>query len=228
MLPLKIIILLACGPIAYLLSQAFLPRFFASLTQSAAPDPVSTQSVSVIIGIVAFIGVAAELKPGRRSTKAFRTGAEGEVLVGRILDRLSRHDYVTIHDIPFGRGNIDHVTIGPGGIFTVETKNTAGPVRIRGRRVSQQGRNREEHVAQAYRQACHIRARLSGNPQIADLPVYPLLVYPRAEIQRGFLSSNVVEGVRIVGRHGLRRTLKSARRRLNSGQIAEASRHLSE
>src|SRR4029077_1101345 len=28
-----------------------------------------------------------------------------------------------IHDVSFGRGNIDHVIVGPGGIYTVETKS---------------------------------------------------------------------------------------------------------
>ncbi len=35
-----------------------------------------------------------------------------------------------IHDASLGRGNIDHILIGPAGVFTVETKSHPGPVRV--------------------------------------------------------------------------------------------------
>jgi hypothetical protein len=38
-----------------------------------------------------------------------------------------------LHDclIPGSRANIDHIAVGPTGIFTIETKNYAGTVRVR-------------------------------------------------------------------------------------------------
>ena len=35
-----------------------------------------------------------------------------------------------IHDASLGRGNVDHILIGPPGVFTIETKSHPGPVRV--------------------------------------------------------------------------------------------------
>lgn len=51
-------------------------------------------------------------------------GASAEERVGEILDGVP--GWHVIHDVDTGRGNIDHVVIGPGGIFTVETKAWRG------------------------------------------------------------------------------------------------------
>ena len=57
-------------------------------------------------------------------------GAEGEKLVGEILDGLAPEGWHVTHDVSFGRGNIDHILVGPGGIFTVETKANRGRIPI--------------------------------------------------------------------------------------------------
>lgn len=58
--------------------------------------------------------------------RAWRVGAEGEEAVGRVLDRLD--GWHVLHSVPVGnRGSdIDHVVIGPGGVFTVNTKTHPG------------------------------------------------------------------------------------------------------
>jgi hypothetical protein len=55
-------------------------------------------------------------------------GAAGERKVGAILDGLGP-DWHVLHDVSLGRGNIDHVLVGPGGAFTVETKANRGQIR---------------------------------------------------------------------------------------------------
>jgi hypothetical protein len=64
--------------------------------------------------------------PFKREYEAWAQGAEGEEVVGKILEELAEDGWHVIHDVSFGRGNIDHVVVGPGGIFTVETKSRAG------------------------------------------------------------------------------------------------------
>jgi len=51
-------------------------------------------------------------------------GAEGEKLVAKKLNQLPE-DYYVFNDvtIPTLKGNIDHVVVGPSGIFALETKN---------------------------------------------------------------------------------------------------------
>ena len=56
-------------------------------------------------------------------------GISGEVKVGAILDGLSADGWLTVHDAWTGRGNIDHIAIGPGGIVTIETKSQRGQIR---------------------------------------------------------------------------------------------------
>src|SRR5258708_7840040 len=48
-------------------------------------------------------------------------GAGGEEHVGGVLASLGE-DWSVIHDASVGPGNIDHIAIGPGGVFAVETK----------------------------------------------------------------------------------------------------------
>jgi hypothetical protein len=57
-------------------------------------------------------------------------GASGEEHVGWLLDEMAESGWEVIHDASLGRGNVDHILIGPGGVFTVETKSTPGPVRV--------------------------------------------------------------------------------------------------
>ena len=92
-------------------------------------------------------------------------GAVGEEHVGKIIDGLREQGWLAIHDAPTGRGNIDHILVGPAGLFTVETKSHAG--RIDPNRVD------EGMLKQAYAEGKTIE-RLTG------LAVEPLLVFSRA------------------------------------------------
>ena len=57
-------------------------------------------------------------------------GALAEEHVGGLLDQLPRDRWRVIHDATLGRGNVDHIVIGPPGVFTIETKSHPGPVRV--------------------------------------------------------------------------------------------------
>ncbi|MFD8445219.1 nuclease-related domain-containing protein [Streptomyces globisporus] len=62
----------------------------------------------------------------RRRTPAYswNAGIVGERTVGRELERLSRHGWRALHSIPLSpKNDIDHLLIGPGGVFTINTKN---------------------------------------------------------------------------------------------------------
>lgn len=56
--------------------------------------------------------------------RAWRLGDNGEVAVAKELRRLGP-DWRVLHSVPVGSGDsdIDHVVIGPGGVFTVNAKN---------------------------------------------------------------------------------------------------------
>jgi Nuclease-related domain len=65
---------------------------------------------------------------------AWRRGAAGERRTARLLDPLERHGWAILHDlaIPGSRANIDHLVIGPGGVFVIDSKHYRGRLRLDG------------------------------------------------------------------------------------------------
>lgn len=59
-------------------------------------------------------------------------GLDAELAVGQELNHLMLHGCRVYHDFPAENFNIDHVVIGPGGIYAVETKGRAKPDKGRG------------------------------------------------------------------------------------------------
>jgi hypothetical protein len=57
-------------------------------------------------------------------------GAVGEEKVGAILEGLAPDGWLAIHDVSLGRGNVDHVVVGPGGVFAIETKSHRGRISV--------------------------------------------------------------------------------------------------
>jgi hypothetical protein len=59
--------------------------------------------------------------------RAWRVGADGEEEVGRRLAKLGR-EWRILHAIPVGDkgSDIDHLVIGPPGVFSLNTKNHTG------------------------------------------------------------------------------------------------------
>ncbi|MER5801670.1 nuclease-related domain-containing protein [Streptomyces mirabilis] len=62
----------------------------------------------------------------RRPTEwdSWRKGLAGERRVGAELNRLSRHGWRVLHSIPLAdKVDVDHLLIGPGGVFSINTKH---------------------------------------------------------------------------------------------------------
>jgi hypothetical protein len=57
---------------------------------------------------------------GQRRRK--RIGLAGEMATGEELNRLMLDGFHVYHDFPADRFNIDHIVVGPSGVFAVETK----------------------------------------------------------------------------------------------------------
>ena len=57
----------------------------------------------------------------------FRKGAVGEELVGGALERFPE-EFRVINDLTTPYGNVDHVVVGPTGVFLLDTKNWRGVV----------------------------------------------------------------------------------------------------
>jgi hypothetical protein len=59
---------------------------------------------------------------------AWRRGAVGERRTARLLGPLERHGWAVLHDlaVPRSRANLDHLAIGPGGVFVIDSKQYRG------------------------------------------------------------------------------------------------------
>lgn len=60
--------------------------------------------------------------------RAWRKGAEGEEYVGDKLNKLRARGWHVLHSVPVGKGDsdIDHIVIGPGGVYTINSKKHDG------------------------------------------------------------------------------------------------------
>jgi hypothetical protein len=63
---------------------------------------------------------------------AWRRGAAGERRTARLLGPLERHGWAILHDlaVPGSGANIDHLVIGPGGVFMIDSKQYRGRLQL--------------------------------------------------------------------------------------------------
>lgn len=75
-----------------------------------------------------FLAYAGRMLNVHTDERAWRVGADGEEAIGARLNKLRDQGWRVLHSIPVGdRGSdIDHVLIGPGGVFTLNSKNHPG------------------------------------------------------------------------------------------------------
>jgi hypothetical protein len=76
-------------------------------------------------------GVVLALTDEPQTTRAWERGAAGERKLGDALAGIAGAR--TLHDrrVPGTRGNIDHILIGPAGVFVVDAKRYAGLIEVR-------------------------------------------------------------------------------------------------
>jgi len=75
-----------------------------------------------------FGNLAVALTPEKQSTRSWSTGAGGEELVGKRLDRLASDAVRVLHDrrIPGSRANIDHIVVTAEAVWVIDTKRYKG------------------------------------------------------------------------------------------------------
>jgi len=85
--------------------------------------------LSLVLGALVAMasGWGLRFRPGPDAV-AWRRGAVGERRTARVLAGLERHGWSVLHDlaVPGSRANIDHLVIGPGGVFVIDSKQYRG------------------------------------------------------------------------------------------------------
>jgi hypothetical protein len=135
--------------------------------------------VGILFAVLYFLG---RIGP-RMTTTAWSTGANGELRTAAQLDPLASKDFVIMHDlkVPMSRANIDHLVIGPTGIFVVETKNVQGKVRFQGAEVRMGGR-RVGVIEEVGREVAAVENALAPLLDDMDLAVNAVVCVHRADL----------------------------------------------
>lgn len=79
--------------------------------------------------LVSLVSVAVCWRNGVRRVASFFVGARGEERVASLLSALPE-TYHVFHDFVADGAHVDHVVVGPAGVFSIETKNWQGKVTI--------------------------------------------------------------------------------------------------
>jgi hypothetical protein len=161
--------------------------------------------------------------------RAWRVGADGEETIGAKLEKLTRDGWYVLHSVPVGtRGSdIDHIVIGPGGVFTVNTKKHPGKkvwvsskaVLVDGHRTDylRNSRHEAERASRLLSAAC-------GFP----VPVKAVLIFTTATLVPDVTIKSRPDDVGILDRMDVPRAFKRADPKLPAEQVeriyAEARR----
>lgn len=86
--------------------------------------------VLILFGAAVFLMV--KLRRLLKERADARLGLDCEIAVGQELNGLMCEGYKVYHDIPGNNFNVDHVVVGPNGVFAVETEGRSKPNRGRG------------------------------------------------------------------------------------------------
>jgi hypothetical protein len=171
-------------------------------------------SLGVLAGVLVAVTLGFELWGTSSHISAYGKGAEGERLTGRTLHELP--GYVVLHDrkIPGSKANIDHVAIGPGGVFAIETKNYKGEVKARGDDLFVGGQRRTSTVEQTWREAVAVQGALAEHLARLAIDVVPVLCIHGSQVPW-----ETVQGVKIVGPRGLKKLISGSPAKLHEDDI---------
>jgi hypothetical protein len=151
---------------------------------------------------VAFLSMAAvcglawlgwKLWASMRNLRQLWLGCEAEVAVGQELNELLRHGFRVFHDFPVGQRefNVDHVLVGPTGVFAIETTGRSMPkpgaagweVTYDGKALQFPGWREADPIRQAETAGAWLQVWLS-NAVGERVKVQPVVVLPGWQVKR--------------------------------------------
>jgi hypothetical protein len=161
------------------------------LARAALPEPALGRTtvglLFVLLGVLGTVWAAW----GARRLGAYVKGARGEESVARQLAFLPA-PYRVFHGLNLGarralggRGDVDHVVVGPNGVFVLETKHWSGRIQVEDGRVLCDGRAPDRPPLDQVREAAaRLRERLRAEPGRPPR-VLPLLCFVDGAVDGG-------------------------------------------
>ena len=167
----------------------------------------------------AFLARTFDVKTDER---AWRVGAMGEETVGAKLDKLTKHGWHVLHAVPVGnRGSdIDHVVIGHGGVYTVNTKTHPGNSIWVGKYAIKVDGYSTDYLRNSRHEAQRAQRLLSeavGWP----VPVHPVLVFLTGTLIPDVTIKQHPDDVTVLDRMDIPGAFKRAPHRLPADQVSE-------
>jgi Nuclease-related domain len=151
------------------------------------------------LAVAVLVGWRLRFRPSEQA-RTWRRGAHGERRTARLLDRLTRDGYVVFHDlaVPGSPANLDHLVIGPTGVFIIDSKQWTGSVQQGPDGLAWHNHYRLDRTLETVRWEAQVIGRLLGTRIAALLCVHG------AHVHGGGLHA---QGVAIVPAHLLRSAL---------------------
>lgn len=186
---------------------------------NAVPNP----SLWFLVGILLVAYYYRRLSGYWQEAKNVGLGLRGEKIVGEMLEGLRRDGYEIYHDLINEKGNIDHIIIGPTGVFTIETKTVS---KAGDQKVSFNGKNIlidgklpfNDPIKQAEGEASWLGEFISKNLGATyAIKVKPVIIYPGWFIDPSCKNANVL--IFNVHEKGLPGYLERIKDSLDSSQI---------
>jgi nuclease-like protein len=187
--------------------RATLPQRLAGVLAAAIVAALATTIVAGA-GLARFTGPVAAIVLGwllrfrpSPATLAWRHGAEGERRTARLLAPLERRGYQVFHDlaVPGSAANVDHLVVGPTGVYVIDSKRYRGRLRYTGGHLWHGGRILDRTLATLWWEATQVAEALGFGP---DLHVYPVLCLHVARLP--WRRELLVDGIPILGAGALR------------------------
>ena len=184
----------------------------------------------IAAAVCAVIYAVARIRSVLPTLRALRQARDGERVVGQYLDTLRERGYQVFHDIVGTNFNVDHIVIGPGGIYTVETKTWSKPVGqspkvwFNGEDINVDGTKIDrDPVIQAKAQAKWIRELLAESTGRA-FPARAVILFPGWFVEA---THGAYKDVWVLNPKALPEFLKNERAQISPEDVKLASYHLS-
>lgn len=186
--------------------------------------------LSTLIALVAASYAAFRVWRLIPNLRALRQARDGERVIGQYLEELRASGYKVFHDLVGVGFNVDHVLIGPGGIFTIETKTFSKrigadvQITFDGRTIMADGWPPDrDPVIQAKAQAVWLRDLLARSTS-RKFEVWPVVLFPGWYVKQSPGSTNEMW---VLNEKAFKKFLANERPVVTPEDAALASEHLS-
>lgn len=203
-------------------------RVAAVLATGVSAGLLTAAAVGVVPARLTGLAAAAALAWRLRfrptsDTLAWQRGSQGERHTARLLAPLERHGYQVFHDlaIPGSAANVDHLVVGPTGVFVIDSKRYRGHLHYSAGRLWHGRRSLDRTLDTLWWEATQVAETLGFGP---SLHIYPVLCVHVA--RRLWLRELLVGGIPVLEAATLRPALQVARQALSSEQVELVAAHV--